>query len=148
MKSIYLTLFLSFVLGNSAQAQCNCTTDVKNNNGTVATRILILSNGHGKSLSFRCVSVRREYYNNEQGQEVEKSVIDCISKKSINLRLAPDFRYYSSGIQDEKIAISELQKRFFAKAKADPYKFYQLDFNESKQIIMISEYYLPVKEKK
>lgn len=118
----------------NGQISCSCTNNMKNHNETIITNASIEG---GEYLLFKCVNVIRIYYNNEQGYEVEKNKLQCISENKIKIKLSSNFTFCNTKTQNSSTK-RKLQKKYQPLIKLD--KFYSVDFNKNREITTICEY--------
>jgi hypothetical protein len=143
LKTLLILIFIS--LSCYSQTKCSCIEDAKNNTRLIATKVLKLEYKKGLYLKFQCASMRRIYYNDEDGKEVEVTQLACTAQESSILKLAKNFEYYFPENQDGKYKNKQLLTIFFNKIKTDSKKYFQLDLNENREIERISQFYLPDK---
>lgn len=143
----YLLIFFFTLMNSSCQSQskCACLEDYQHNDGVLGTALNISEKKGETYLTFHCASVMRLYVNNEEGHEIEKNELDCISTEKIMLKLTKDFEYFQSNENSELTQI-EIQQIFLDKIKSDPKQFYQFTLNEKKEIIGIYDFWMPKSE--
>lgn len=141
----FIFTFIILTASCQSQTKCSCLEDYKNNNGVLATQLSISEKKDGTYLTFHCGSAMRIYFNNEEGHEIEKTELDCISSEKITLKLTEDFEYFQFTNQPQ-LTQKEIQQIFLDKIKSDLKQFYQFNLNEKKEINNINDFYMPESE--
>ena len=137
--------FISLTASCQSQTKCSCLEDYKHNDGVLGTQLSIEEKKDGTYLTFHCASAMRIYFNNEEGLEIEKTELDCISSEKITLKLINDFEYFQF-TENPELNQKEIQQIFLNKIKSDSNQFYDFTLNDKKEIIGVYDFYMPQSE--
>lgn len=141
----FIFTFILLTASCQSQTKCSCLEDYKHNNGVLGTQFSVSEKKDGTYLTFHCASVMRIYFNNEEGHEIEKTELDCISSEKITLKLSEDFEYFQFTGKPE-LNQKEIQQTFLDKIKSDSKQFYDFTLNDKREIIGVYDFYMPESE--
>ncbi len=141
----FIFTFILLTASCQSQTKCSCLEDYKHNNGVLGTQLSVSEKKGETYLTFQCASVMRLYVNNEEGHEIEKNQLDCISSEKITLKLTKDFEYFQLN-ENSELTQKEIQQIFLNKIKSDSNQFYDFTLNDKKEIIGVYDFYIPQSE--